>query len=203
MSKYRVLVVDDDINVIKALVRTLSCLVCEFCTTDNPEDAINELYSKKFDVIITDQRMPNITGLEILKEAQKIDEDILGILITAYSDMEVAISAINDIDLLRYIRKPWNNDELVEVVKEALNMRKEKLEQINRSIQNMQEIAWYKERVSSFSSQLDKLNLQTKSALLKLLEAKDSSIYEHLVRVAEYTEIMRMPWVLVLKERNS
>lgn len=182
----RILIVDDDTNVVKALIRTLDCLDCEFHSTDKPEEAINKLYNNKFDIIITDQRMPKITGLEILKEAQKIDDDILGILITRHSDMEVAVAAINDIGLYRYITKPWNNEDLVNIVKEALSIRKERIDQINNSIKNMKEIERYKEKVKFFCSQVDKLNIQTKNALLKLLKAKDSAVYEHSIRVSQY-----------------
>lgn len=182
----RILIVDDDTNVVKALIRTLDCLDCEFHSTDKPEEAINKLYNNKFDIIITDQRMPKITGLEILKEAQKIDDDILGILITGHSDMEVAVAATNDIGLYRYITKPWNNEDLVNIVKEALSIRKERIDQINNSIKNMKEIERYKEKVKFFCSQVDKLNIQIKNALLKLLKAKDSAVYEHSIRVSQY-----------------
>lgn len=186
MAVGRILIVDDDTNVGKALMRTLNCLDCEFYVTDKPEVAINELYNKRFDVIITDQRMPQITGLEILKEAQKIDDDILGILITGYSDMEVAVAAINDIRLFRYITKPWNNENLVKIVQEALSIRKERIHQINNSITNMKEIDRYKEKIKSFSIQIDRLNIQTKNALLRLLKSKDLTVYDHSIRVAQY-----------------
>ena len=68
MIMQKILIVDDDTNVIKALLRTLSCLDCDFYTTDRSIDAIQKLYSEQFDVIITDQRMPNITGIELLKK---------------------------------------------------------------------------------------------------------------------------------------
>lgn len=190
MVTCRILIVDDDINVMKALMRTLNCLSCELHATDKPEEAINELYSKKYDIIITDQRMPDITGLEVLKEAQKIDDDILGILITGYSDMEVAVAAINDINLFRYIAKPWNNDELVNIVKEAMLVRTERIEQINYAIQNTKEIEWHRQKIDGFIKEIDKLKIQTKNALMKLIEAKDSTVYEHSIRVADYAMLI-------------
>jgi len=190
MTMGRILIVDDDTNVARALMRTLNCLDCDFHATNKPEEAINELYNKKYDVIITDQRMPNITGLEILKEAQKIDDDILGILITGYSDLEVAISAINDIHLFRYITKPWINEDLVDIVKEALTIRNERMMQIRSSISNTKEIDYYKEIIKKFSQQVEQLNIQTKNALLKLLKAKDSAVYEHSIRVSQLSMLI-------------
>jgi putative nucleotidyltransferase with HDIG domain len=190
MMTRRILIVDDDTNVVRALMRTLNCLDCEFYATDKPEEAINELYNKGFDIIITDQRMPKVTGLEILKEAQKIDDDILGILITGYSDMEVVVAAINEISLFRYITKPWNNEDLISVVQEALSIRLERINQVNNSIRNMQEIEMYKEKIKRFNANIDKLNMQTKNALLKLIKAKDMTVYEHSIKVANYAMLI-------------
>lgn len=203
MKMSRILIVDDDANVIKALIRTLDCLNCEFHTTDKPEEAINKLYSVEFDIIITDQRMPKITGLEILKEAKKIDDDILGILITGYSDLEVAVSAINDISLYRYITKPWNNEDLVNIVEEALSIREERINQINNSIKNMKEIDMYKSIVKKFSAQLDVLNIQTKNALLKLIKAKDFTVYEHSIRVSKYAVLIADIMGLSIKRKEA
>ncbi|HYE09008.1 MAG TPA: HD domain-containing phosphohydrolase [Patescibacteria group bacterium] len=190
MATRRILIVDDDSNVVKALIRTLNCLDCDIHATDKPEEAINELYNKRYDIIITDQRMPKITGLEILKEAQKIDDDILGILITGYSDMEVVVAAINEISLFRYITKPWNNEDLVHIINEALAYRKERMDQINNSIRNMKEIEMYKEKIKNFNEKLHLLNMKTKNALLKLLKAKDLTLYEHSIRVSQYAMLI-------------
>lgn len=186
MPEARILIVDDDTNVVRALMRTINCLDCEFYATDKPEEAICKLYSEKFDIIITDQKMPRITGIEILKEAQKIDSSIIGILITGYSDMEVAVSAINDINLFRYISKPWDNDNLANSVNKALALRKERINQIKI----INEIELHREAAKKFSEQVNRMKIQSKNALLKVLKAKDYEVYEHSVRVSQYATLI-------------
>ncbi|MFZ5967111.1 MAG: HD domain-containing phosphohydrolase [Bacillota bacterium] len=190
MMKLRILIVDDDRNIVNALLRTLNGLDCEFYVTSNPEEVIQKLYSERFDIIITDQRMPKVTGLEILKEAKKIDADIVGILITGFSDIEVVVSAINETNVFRYIPKPWINEELVNIVKEALAFRKERIEQIANNLKNLHDIDKYKETIKKFREEMKQSSTQLQNALIKVIKAKDIALYEHSVRVSNYAMII-------------
>lgn len=123
--KARILIVDDDPKVIKALIRIFDKSKYEILFTTKPEDALDML-SNEIDIIICDHNMPNITGIEVLKYAKEISPNTIRILITGYSDIEIAISAINQGSIYYFFSKPWKNVEIISVVKKAIRDKYEK-----------------------------------------------------------------------------
>jgi two-component system, NtrC family, response regulator AtoC len=77
---------------------------------------------KNIAVIITDQRMPNMTGLDFLARAAKIRPDTVNIILTAYRDTQVLIDAISMGKVYRFITKPWNSEELETAIKQAIEL---------------------------------------------------------------------------------
>ncbi len=71
------------------------------------------------DVVIADQRMPGMTGVELLVELRRRRPDVLGIILTAYADMPSMESAINRANVFRFLRKPWDAPELLEAIEQA------------------------------------------------------------------------------------
>jgi response regulator RpfG family c-di-GMP phosphodiesterase len=89
-----------------------------------------EIFKKEPDlnIILTDQRMPNMTGIEFLEEVQKIDPEPMRILITGYSDINAVIDAINRGQVYRYLNKPWHYDDLKSTIlaaHEVFNLRRQ------------------------------------------------------------------------------
>lgn len=121
----RILLIDDEINVIHALKRILEHRGYELIATENPDEAMNIIERGNIDLIICDQQLPGYTGIDILKYSVKIMPEAIRILITGYSDLNVAISAINEGSIFRYISKPWDNKELLNIVETGLNRKKE------------------------------------------------------------------------------
>ncbi|MDR1327897.1 MAG: response regulator [Heliobacteriaceae bacterium] len=80
---------------------------------NSPAEALEFLRHETPDLIISDFLMPEMNGLEFLREAKKLHNDVSMILLTGYADKENAIKAINDIGLYKYIEKPWDNDDLL------------------------------------------------------------------------------------------
>ena len=80
---------------------------------NSPAEALEFLRLETPDLIISDFLMPGMNGLEFLREAKKLHNDVSMILLTGYADKENAIRAINDIGLYKYIEKPWDNDDLL------------------------------------------------------------------------------------------
>ena len=72
-------------------------------------------------IVVSDQRMPEKTGVELLKEVREYYPEIVRLLTTAYTDLEDAIEAINRGEILRYIQKPWDLNTLKSELKHALN----------------------------------------------------------------------------------
>jgi len=118
----RLLIVDDEEAVLQALKR-LFHRQYEVVTHTSGSAALEQLKQEPFDLIISDMRMPGMSGAELLKTCFRLYPDMIRILLTGYSDLESAIKAINEGNIYRYIAKPWDNDQLRTVVAEAIDTR--------------------------------------------------------------------------------
>ena len=116
-----ILIVDDEQMVLSSLrgVFTLQTDYQIHEATD-PRAAIAELERTPIDVVISDFLMPDMNGIEFLKEAKKLQPDSARLLLTGYADKENAIKAINEVGLYHYMEKPWDNDALLNIVGNAL-----------------------------------------------------------------------------------
>lgn len=115
----RLLVVDDDKIILDLLRRTFGQAYEVEAAASGPE-ALEILARTRVDLMITDQKMPGMTGLELLAEARKGDPELTAILLTAYTDPEDMIAAINEGRIYRYIVKPWHTPDLILTVRHAL-----------------------------------------------------------------------------------
>lgn len=122
-DKPKVLLVDDELNVIKALVRIFRDDYEVFYTT-NTQDIFSIIKNSQIDVIICDQRMPGISGVDVLRYVKSVAPNTVRILMTGYSDIEVIVSAINEGSIFYYISKPWDNKSIKKVVSEAVLFKK-------------------------------------------------------------------------------
>jgi signal transduction histidine kinase len=91
-------------------------------TARDGREAVQLLEREDVAVLICDQRMPEMTGIEVCRHARAIKPDVVRIIMTAYADTQAAIDAINQGQVLRYLTKPWRNDELVEVLESAIDL---------------------------------------------------------------------------------
>src|SRR5207247_5674606 len=84
------------------------------------DEGLAELRRHDVAVIVTDQRMPRMTGLEFLKAARAVRPDAVGIILTAFTDIDVLIEAINLGHVYRYITKPWDAKEVKGILTQAI-----------------------------------------------------------------------------------
>jgi len=89
-------------------------------TAQNGEEAMRILQENEIAVILTDQRMPRLSGVELLKQVKVHHPDTVRMLITAYSDMDVVIEAINEGNVYRYLAKPYNEDDLRNAIRQGI-----------------------------------------------------------------------------------
>ncbi len=116
----RILVVDDDEDVLDSLVELLR-RDYEVVSTSDPDEAESILQTDtNLALILTDQRMPGRTGVELLAEAARRNPEAIRMLFTGYSDISAVISAINDGSVFKYITKPWEPEELLANVAAAV-----------------------------------------------------------------------------------
>jgi serine/threonine-protein kinase len=121
LAKPRLLFVDDEPSILSSLSVVFRTNYDVTVTTDGYE-AIELLKTKVFDVIVSDQRMPHITGVELLRHACELAPDTVRILLTGYSDPDAIVGAINDVEVHRFLQKPWDNSEIKRVVNEAIEL---------------------------------------------------------------------------------
>lgn len=119
MEETRLLIVDDEPSILKSLTRTLAGEGLDILTAQSGTRALSLLESHRVDLIISDQRMPHMTGIEFLTRAGQKYPDIISMILTAYADIEVAIQAINDIGIYKFILKPWEEYDLKMTVDKA------------------------------------------------------------------------------------
>ena len=121
MSRTDVLVVDDEPGVLRAVIRVLAGAEnLEVETTQDPRQAIAILRERPPKVLLTDYQMPELSGLDVLREARRSAPDTIRVLLTGHADRAAVIDAINIGRIFRYMAKPWSNDNLTAVVREAL-----------------------------------------------------------------------------------
>jgi DNA-binding NtrC family response regulator len=115
----KILVVDDDPGVLALLKATLSTTKHHITCCGSPSDAIQQLASGSFDVILSDYMMPGMTGLELLEIAATSSPDAIRFLLTAAATLDTAVDAMKAGKLDRLIRKPWGTAALLHAVEEA------------------------------------------------------------------------------------
>ncbi len=121
---FNVLFVDDEENILKALKRLFIDEKIEVFTALSGKEGLEIIANNEFALIVSDQRMPEMTGTEFLLKAKEQSQDTIRIILTGYADVNAAINAINEAGAYRYITKPWNDREIVHIVKEAVGRYK-------------------------------------------------------------------------------
>jgi response regulator RpfG family c-di-GMP phosphodiesterase len=119
-DEHAILIVDDDELVLMVLRETLQLEGFHVVTASNALDALGLLKTRPFAVILTDQQMPMMTGLEFLAKVKEIQPDATRLLITAVLNLSTAIEAINQGEIYRFIAKPWLREELLVTIRNAL-----------------------------------------------------------------------------------
>jgi response regulator RpfG family c-di-GMP phosphodiesterase len=117
---HSVLIVDDEEVVLVSLRDTLAREGYQVTTAPNAIEALTHLKEQAFSVVITDQQMPMLTGLEFLNQVKELQPDATRILITAVLNLSTVIDAINKGEIYRFIVKPWLREELLVTVKNAV-----------------------------------------------------------------------------------
>jgi len=117
-TKHAILVVDDEPEILYSL-RGLLRMEFEVHTAESGHEAIRILQQQPIQVVMSDQRMPEMTGVELLNQVQGEYPDAIRMVFTGYSDIKAVIDAINQGRIFRYITKPWDPDELRAVLRQA------------------------------------------------------------------------------------
>ena len=121
-KNYAILLVDDEKDILESLYDTLIDKYKVY-TANNAAAAMDILNAHTVDLIISDQRMPQTTGVELFAQVEESHPHVGKVLLTGYSDLQAVVDAINKGAVDRYMTKPWDEDHLVRIVLEVLNTR--------------------------------------------------------------------------------
>lgn len=119
--KPAVLCVDDESRVLNALAFLLREHY-EVATADSGAKALELLKARRFHVLVSDQRMPGMTGVELLGEARTLAPSTVRILLTGYSDLAAIVGSVNESEVFRFISKPWQQEALLSTLEEAVDV---------------------------------------------------------------------------------
>lgn len=120
--KHKILIVDDEQNILNSLSRILAEEGREILTANNAEEGLQILKNTdEISVVISDNRLPGMSGVDFMARVRQLYPDNIRIIITGYADLESSIAAINKGQVYRYVLKPWENEDFKMMVKYALD----------------------------------------------------------------------------------
>jgi response regulator RpfG family c-di-GMP phosphodiesterase len=209
--KHTILLVDDEESITKALRRLFRKEGYQILTASGGRDALEQLKNSKkaVSLIISDQRMPQMTGAQFFEKAKAIVPNAIRFLLTGYSDMAAVVDAVNKGEIHRYLTKPWNDDDLILQVRQGLeqfelvlenrrllNLTKRQnheLSELNRDLEKKvnertREITQKKEELEAANKELEtsfKGTIRLLSALVETLNPTLGRYMSHTARVAK------------------
>ncbi|MCA9039694.1 MAG: response regulator [Planctomycetaceae bacterium] len=108
----KILFVDDEENVLRSLKRMLRRENYEILTASSGEEGLRLLKQHKVQVVVSDQRMPEMTGTEFLSQVRKLYPDTIRVVLSGYADAAAILTSINEGNIFRFLTKPWIEEEL-------------------------------------------------------------------------------------------
>jgi putative nucleotidyltransferase with HDIG domain len=197
---HTVLFVDDEVNILKALQRLLRSEHMNVLCASRAQEALELLDKQACQVVVTDQRMPEMSGVDLLSQVRQRFPDIVRMMLTGYTEMDVAVDAINRGEIYRLITKPWNDDELRATIRQAFDhsdLKNEikrlnqvtreqnfKLQDMNRNLEG--KVRDRTKQVAEKHQELRTAYIQTIRALAEAVDAKDAYTRGHSERVGVY-----------------
>ncbi|MCG8404093.1 MAG: response regulator [Phycisphaerales bacterium] len=208
---HAVLIVDDEQQILRSLKRLLRRDGYEIHLADNGPSALEILAETEIAAIICDQRMPGMSGAEVLAEAYKLRPDTLRITLTGYTDLAAAQKSINEGHIHQFLLKPWDDDNLRSVVKDAVgayqlvvdhrklealsHKQKEQLEAWNKRLEaevrdRTEQLRAQNEHLLQLQRRVEQSLRDTVGVLAGTLEASSPNLGIHCKRVAQLARQM-------------
>ena len=198
---HTVLFVDDEVNILKAVKRMLRHEPWEVVCASRPHEALELLDRTAAQIVVSDQRMPDMSGVDLLAAVRERHPDVVRMMLTGYTEMNVAVEAINRGEIFRLITKPWNDEELKATLRQAFDhfdMKGEikrlnlvtreqnfKLQDMNRNLEH--KVRDRTKQLAEKHSELRTAYIETIRALAEAVDAKDSYTRGHSERVGVYS----------------
>jgi len=194
-----VLCVDDEKNILSALHRLFRAQGYQVLTGESAHTGLTLLENHEVDLVISDMRMPGMDGVEFLEQVRLRSPDSIRLLLTGNSDVRLILDAVNRGEIYRYITKPWDDHDMLLVVRHALERKamveeQQRLEALTHS-QNEQLRGWNQDlevRVAERTAELQTSNEKLKRTFLtsirvfsSIIELRGTNLAGHSRRVAD------------------
>jgi two-component system, probable response regulator PhcQ len=112
MTQHSILIVDDEPNVLNAFQRVLRREPYTLMTAQGGEEGLTLLEAREVSLVISDYNMPGMNGLDFLKTVKQLYPHILAIMLTGQAEIQIAVQAINEAGVYKFIQKPWDDNDL-------------------------------------------------------------------------------------------
>lgn len=181
----RVLFIDDEPAILKSLRRLFSDEPYEILTSTSPTEALQMLRAQEIPVVVSDQRMPEMSGTDLLEKIKEAWPDTVRMVLTGHADLEVAMAAINKGNVYRFINKPWDDADLKLAIKNALT-------HYRLIAENKELLALTQQQnllLMDFNQNLEEKVQRRTEEILSLLQRLESS-FRQLIRV--FIELMEL-----------
>ena len=183
MGKHTILCVDDEQNILKSLRRLLRREDYTLLTASSGEEGLELLQKSPVSLIISDQRMPAMTGIQFLKEAKRIAPSTIRMILSGYTDVDSITSAVNEGNVYKFILKPWNDGELKLTIKRAL----EQYDLVNENEKLHEKIRLQNEELKAFNKDLER----------KVRERTEELVFRNQVLVFSQRLLENLPIAIV------
>src|SRR3989339_1373051 len=186
-EKSHVLVVDDEPFVLEAVALLLDRSGYNVSACGHPRDALNKLQSNKVDIVLTDIKMPEMSGIELLEEIRKFNTDVPVILMTAYAELDMAIDAIKN-GAFDFLLKPFKSEYLFQCMERAAEHGR--LRQMEKNYKLVLEET-VRKRTQELAEALMKVKYMSKEIMQRLAAAaefKDTETGAHILRMSLYAQ---------------
>jgi len=161
-EKRPLLVVDDEVNILHSLYDLFRLDYKVYTARSGPE-AMRILEENEVHVVMTDQRMPEMTGTEFLAQVKRLYPDVIRLVFTGYADVRAVVDAINEGNVYRYITKPWEPEELKTIIAQAMEQhallmeRKRLVEELEQTNERLRATNENLKRANQELKELDRL----------------------------------------------
>lgn len=179
------LLVDDEANILSSLRRLFRPEGYRLLTAESGDEALELIAAEPVDLVVSDMRMPGMNGAQLLARIREAWPETVRILLTGYADIASTIDAINKGEIYRYVAKPWDDNDLRLLVREALEGRR--LRRENQRLNEM--LAAQNEQLRQFNSELE---AKVKARTQALSEALATADKAHKELKQAYTTTVRV-----------
>ncbi len=196
-SKYKVLIVDDEVEILKALNRGLRTEPYETFFIESGQKAIELFAKEEIAVVVTDMRMPGMNGLELLQFIHKISPDTVKIVLSGYTQLPQILVTVNKVDIYKFLTKPWDLDnELRVYIKEGIELydKRHSKESKERSLEKKNEL--YQKLLTEGYEKVD--------YFLKLFEEIVKTVnYHHLITTEDVRKLSQEMDAFLTSEEDA